>query len=333
MTLYRPLAQSGSVRPSGAVPLAGGPVWFTHAEQMERGAASSVIAAAEIPGDALDRLSAPRASIAGLTWQFPRLMGILNVTPDSFSDGGLHAGAAAAEAALAMQEAGADLIDIGGESTRPGAQTVETEEENLRVEPVVAALAPQLEIPMSVDTRKAAVAEAALDAGAVLINDVSGFTFDPALAPLCAARGVPVCVMHAQGDPASMQKNPVYDDVVQDVYAFFEARVAALTALGLPRDQIIIDPGIGFGKTLDHNLTLLRNLSVFHGLGCAILLGVSRKRFIGAVGDAPLARARAPGSLSVGLAALAQAVQILRVHDVAEHAQAIRLWRAVHGWD
>ena len=186
------------------------------------------------------------------------------------------------------------------------------------------------DVALSIDTRKAPVARAALDAGANLINDVSGFSYDGALAPLCAETGVPVCVMHAQGDPATMQADPRYDDVVQDVYAYLEGRVAALVAQGIPAGQILVDPGIGFGKTEAHNLALLKNIAVFHGLGCPILLGVSRKRFIGVIGDAPNAADRAPGSIAVGLAALGQGVQVLRVHDVAQTAQAMRLWAAVH---
>ena len=329
MTLYRPLVQSGPVRPDGAVPLAGGPLWFTHAEVMGE---ALVVPAADIDGVALDRLTAARAGMAGLHFDQPRLMGILNVTPDSFSDGGVHFAAEDALASAgAMVAAGVDILDIGGESTRPGAALIDPAEEIRRTEPVIAAIRAAFDVPVSIDTRKAAVAEAALDAGAALVNDVAGFTFDPALAPLCAKRGVPVCVMHAQGDPATMQENPQYDDVVGEVYAFLAARVATLENQGIPRSHILVDPGVGFGKTLDHNLELLKNISVFHGLGCPILLGVSRKRFIGVIGHAPVAAERAPGSIAVGLAALTQGVQILRVHDVTETAQALRLWRAVRG--
>lgn len=258
-----------------------------------------------------------------------RIMGILNVTPDSFSDGGKHLDPDVARAtARAMVGAGADIIDIGGESTRPGAATVPDDVETQRTAPVIAALRADSDVPISIDTRKSAVARAALDAGATLVNDVAGFTYDADLAPLCAARTVPVCIMHALGDPATMQQDPRYDDVVLDVYDFLAARIDALMALGLPRSQIMVDPGIGFGKTRDHNLALLRNIAVFHGLGCPILLGVSRKRFIGDIGQAPEATGRAPGSIATGLAALANGVQILRVHDVADTAQALRLWAA-----
>ncbi|PCH74360.1 MAG: dihydropteroate synthase [Rhodobacteraceae bacterium] len=332
MIYYRPLVQQGHVRPDGACVLAGGPLWFTHVEALSRTEPARVLAACDIPPAALDRLSAARASIAGLDMGQPQIMGILNVTPDSFSDGGRHnAPEAAIKAALGMIGQGAGMIDIGGESTRPGAALVPDSEEVARTVPVIAGLRRQTDVPLSIDTRKAAVARAAIEAGAGLINDVSGFTYDPALAPLAAQSGLPVCVMHAQGDPATMQQAPQYDNVLLDVYDFLETQVTALERAGIARDQVVVDPGIGFGKTTVHNLVLLHNISLFHGLGCAILLGASRKRFIGEVGNAPPADARAPGSIAVGLAALGQGVQILRVHDVAETAQAIRLWQAV--WD
>jgi dihydropteroate synthase len=228
-----------------------------------------------------------------------------------------------------MVEEGASIIDVGGESTRPGADFIPEEEEIARTVPAIEGIRASSSVAISIDTRKAQVAVETLEAGAGLINDVSGFTFDPALGPVAAQAGVPVCVMHAQGDPATMQEAPSYDNVLLDVYDFLSEQVDRLEAIGVLRDQIVIDPGIGFGKTLDHNLTLLRNLSLFHGLGCPILLGVSRKGFIGKIGGAAQADQRAPGSIAVGLAGLAQGVQILRVHDVAETVQAVRLWQAV----
>ena len=328
---YRPLVQSGAVRAPGAVPLAGGPLWFTHAERLTRdGAGRAVVPARDIPAEGLDRFCAPRAAIAGLDMTRPQIMGIVNTTPDSFSDGGRHlVPEAAIAAARAMIGAGATILDIGGESTRPGAQTVAEDEEIARTAPVIAAIRADAGIAISIDTRKAAVTAAAVEAGADLVNDVSGFTFDPALAPLCAKHDVPVCVMHMQGDPQTMQDNPTYEDVVLDVYDHLDRQVQGLERAGIDRSLIVVDPGIGFGKTQDHNLALLQNLSVFHGLGCAVLLGVSRKGFIGRIGKEPRADARFPGSLALGLAGLAQGVQILRVHDVAETAQALRLWMAV----
>ena len=215
----------------------------------------------------------------------------------------------------------------GGESTRPGARTVDPTDETLRVVPVIAGLRGAGAL-ISVDTRKADVARAAVAAGAGLINDVSGFTYDTALAPYAAQTGLPVCVMHTLGDPATMQRDPQYQDVLLDIYDFLRDRITALEAQGIARDAIIADPGIGFGKTLDHNLTVLARLSLFHGLGVPILLGASRKRFIGTLGNAPAAESRAPGSIGVALAGLAHGVQMLRVHDVADTIQAIALWRA-----
>ncbi|MBY6136500.1 dihydropteroate synthase [Nocardioides marinus] len=330
MTYYRPLVQHGEARPEGAMPLAGSALWFTEVEILSRDAPPRIAPAGLVPEPVRRRLTARRATIAGLDVTQPQIMGILNVTPDSFSDGGRHADVdTACAAALQMVADGATIIDIGGESTRPGAAEVPEAEEILRTAPVIEAIRAQSQIPISIDTRKATVGLEALEAGANLVNDVSGFTFDPALAPLAAQASVPVCIMHAQGDPATMQEDPQYADVLLDVYDYLDAQIDRLEAIGVVREQIVIDPGIGFGKTLEHNLTLLRNLSLFHGLGCPILLGVSRKGFIGKIGEEPQAAARAPGSIAVGLAALAQGVQFLRVHDVAETVQALRLWQAV----
>ncbi|TDK43186.1 dihydropteroate synthase [Antarcticimicrobium luteum] len=329
---YRPLVQHGAARPAGALQLTGGPLWFTHVEALARGRAPQVIPAAEVPDHDLEPLTAPRAPVAGLSMDRPNVMGILNTTPDSFSDGGRHHDSDAALAgARAMIDAGADILDIGGESTRPGAAPVPVEQEIARTAPVIAAIRRDSNIPISIDTRKAPVAAAALQAGADLVNDVAGFTFDADLAPLCAARGVPVCVMHSQGKPETMQDDPRYDDVLLDVYDFLAGRIAALEAQGIPRSRIVTDPGIGFGKTREHNLSLLRGLALFHGLGCPVLLGVSRKKFIGTIGQEPRHEARAPGSIAVGLAGFAQGAQILRVHDVPETAQALRLWQAARG--
>ncbi|WP_137702980.1 dihydropteroate synthase [Marimonas lutisalis] len=327
---FRPLVQSGPIRPADALPLAGGACWFTHAEHFERDVPARVLPVSSIPAEVIAALTAPRADICGLPMDAPRLMGILNVTPDSFSDGGAHEGTVTALAhARAMADAGADLIDIGGESTRPGAREVPVETEIARTAPAISAISSALSVPISIDTRKSAVARAAHAAGAVLVNDVAGFTFDTDLAPFCAETGLPVCVMHALGDPETMQDDPSYDNVLLDVYDWLAARVSALVAQGIPRSRIVVDPGIGFGKTVAHNLALLNGISIFHGLGCPVLLGASRKGFIGKLGRAPQAQDRAPGSVAVALAAAAQGVQILRVHDVRETAQALALWRAV----
>lgn len=327
---YRPLVQIGQARPEGAYPLSGTRCWFTHAQKLSRSAPAQIVAAQDIPAAVLDRFVAPRPAIAGLDFASPVIMGILNVTPDSFSDGGQHASLHTARAAaIAMVRDGADLLDIGGESTRPGAVDVPVAEEIARVAPVVHALREDLDIPLSIDTRKSDVARAAWQGGASIINDVSGLTFDPELAPFCAQTGAPVCIMHTQGTPQTMQAKPQYSDVVLDVYDFLEQQIAYALSLGISRDQIIVDPGIGFGKTQSHNLAILRGISMFHGLGCPILLGASRKGFIGDIGQAPAAQDRMPGSVAVALAAVAQGVQVVRVHDVAQTRQALALWRAV----
>lgn len=302
--------------------LAGGWLRFSQFELLRRGAAPRVVDAA--PADVLEALTAPRADLLGLSMDRPRVMGIVNATPDSFSDGGAYDGAAQARL-LAGQ--GADILDIGGESTRPGALELPEAEEIARITPVIAAARGLAAI--SVDTRKAGVARAGVAAGAAMVNDVSGLDFDPGMAGMVAASGLPVCLMHAQGIPETMQDNPSYGDVLLDVYDALAARIARAEAAGISRDRIVIDPGIGFGKTQAHNLAILRRISVYHGLGCAILLGVSRKRFIGAVGGAEVAAERMPGTLAVTLAGVAQGIQIHRVHDVADIRQGLALWRAV----
>lgn len=334
MTYYRPIAMTDAARTTGALPLAGGWCWFDRVEVLTRGGNRGLIPAADLPDAAQARLTAARVPVAGCDPALPALMGIVNVTPDSFSDGGrFNALQAAVAHAEGMIEDGANLIDIGGESTRPGAATVDPAEEIARAVPVISALrAARVSTPISIDTRKAEVAAAALDAGADMVNDVSALSFDPALAGLVADRAAPVCLMHAQGAPATMQVDPRYDDVLLDVYDWLAERIDRAEVSGIPRTRIVVDPGIGFGKTAAHNLTLIRGLSLFHGLGCTILLGASRKRFIGTYGGGEaehMADRRMPGTLAVMLAGLAQGVQIHRVHDMAAARQALRLWQAV----
>lgn len=316
---FRPIPQAHG----GRWRLAGGWTGFSQFERLQRGRDPVIVDSA--PQDLIDALTRPRADLLELTLDRPRLMGIVNATPDSFSDGGSYDPAAQAKALVA---AGADILDIGGESTRPGAAEVRAVEEIARILPVITAGAKAA--PVSVDTRKATVAHAALQAGAGMVNDVSGFDFDPDLPGVVARAGVPVCLMHAQGLPDSMQDDPRYDDVLLDVYDALEARMARAVAAGIPADRIVIDPGIGFGKTEAHNLAILRRISLYHGLGCAILLGVSRKRFIGRIGGADLPADRVAGTLALTVAAVGQGIQIHRVHDVAEHAQGLRLIAALN---
>ena len=327
---YRPLAATDPARPDDALTLAGGWCWFSHVEVLSRDAPPRIVAAADLPAQVRDRLTAPRAAVAGLDMTRPRIMGILNVTPDSFSDGGAFLARDAAVAhALAMHAGGADIVDIGGESTRPGAALVPDEEEAARVVPVIAALRACSAVAISVDTRKAGVAQAAVAAGGDLVNDVSAMTWDADMARVVADSGRSVCLMHAQGDPATMQQAPRYDDVLLDVYDHLAARIAVAQAAGIARDRIVVDPGIGFGKTQAHNLALLRRLSLFHALGCPVLLGASRKRFIGTITGREVAADRAAGSLSVTLAGIAQGVQIHRVHDTKDTKAACAMMQAL----
>ncbi len=322
---FRPIVERGSQGRR----LAGGMCYFSRVEHITRAGGRRIIPAAAVPEKLLHRLTAPRPPICGIPMDRPSLMGILNLTPDSFSDGGAHQGheLAAAKRMLAL---GADLLDIGGESTRPGADFVEADEELRRVLPVIKALKEQGIGPISIDTRKAAVAEAALGAGAALFNDVTALGFDPDSLSVAAKSGAALCLMHAQGLPETMQDNPAYGDVLLEVYDYLEARLKACEAAGIPRARIMVDPGIGFGKTMAHNLALLRGISLFHGLGCAILLGVSRKGMIGKIADEPAPERRFAGSIALGLEGLNQGVQMLRVHDIAETRQAIALWNALN---
>jgi dihydropteroate synthase len=332
MEYFRPVAMTDAARPAGAYTLAGGWCWFDRVEVLARAAPPYLIPADDCPFDVMRRLTAPRADFAGLSMDRPRLMGILNVTPDSFSDGGAFTSLEAATTQGRKIARTAEILDIGGESTRPGAQTVPVATEIARTAPVIEALrGGGMRGPISIDTRKAMVAASAIRAGATLVNDVSGLEFDPALGPLVAQEGVPLVLMHAQGTPMTMQDDPNYGDVLLDVYDELARRLARAEAMGIPRSQIALDPGIGFGKSAAHNLALIRRLSLLHGLGCPILLGASRKRFIGSIGEAEAPAARMPGSLAVALAGFAQGVQITRVHDAAETRQALRLWQAVTG--
>ncbi len=266
---------------------------------------------------------------AGLPSDRPLVMAILNATPDSFSDGGDHLDPAQAiSAGLAMREAGADIIDIGGESTRPGAAPTPPAAEIARTEPIVRALA-AAGCVVSIDSRNAATMQAALDAGAAIVNDVSALAHDPASAPLVAAAGCPVVLMHMRGTPATMASRAHYTDVVAEVAQELAGRVDAARAAGIAPGAIMLDPGIGFAKTPPQSAALLAGLPRLAALGYPILVGVSRKRVIGALGGAVAPRDRFPGSIAAGLFALARGARILRVHDVAATVQAVRVWSAL----
>jgi dihydropteroate synthase len=324
-----------AVAAGAALPMDGGAAAFSLVRLIEEGRVLGLMPAVETPEDwqeAVLALTRPPLPFAGLpdaaSLGRPLVMGILNVTPDSFSDGGRHLDPRAAlMAAHAMLEAGADMLDVGGESTRPGAPPVDAETETARILPVVREIAKNA--PVSVDTRHAATMRAALDAGAEVVNDVTSLRHDPEALSVVAEAGCPVVLMHMPGtDPATMQSIASYEDVVLDVADFLADRIAVCEAAGIPRHRIAVDPGIGFGKTMDHNLELLDRLPLLLGLNCPVLVGVSRKRFIGTLSGTREPQDRMAGSLGVAVAAAARGAAMLRVHDVAETVAALRLWRA-----
>ncbi len=261
----------------------------------------------------------------------PLIMGIVNVTPDSFSDGGLYQQTQQAVShALRLVEQGADILDIGGESTRPGAEAVSSQEEIQRVVPVVKELVNKIEILISIDTSKAEVARLCLETGAHIINDVTSLTGDNNMAKVIADNRAGVILMHMQGTPRTMQDNPHYEDVIGDLKKFFQERIYHLQKVGISESQMVLDPGIGFGKTLEHNLELLNRLAEFQSLGRPICLGVSRKSFMGKVLNRPVDQ-RMAGSLAVLCHAMSrEAVQIVRVHDVGEARDAVAMWKVIN---
>ncbi len=267
-----------------------------------------------------------------IAWQgLPRIMGILNVTPDSFSDGGRHDNVQrATEHGRRLADQGADILDIGGESTRPYSTPVTVDEELRRVIPVIHALAKQLTIPISIDTSKARVAREAVAAGAEIINDVTGLTGDSEMVAAALETGAGICAMHMQGTPQTMQDNPSYTEVLAEIADYLQRRRDALLAVGIDQDRICLDPGIGFGKSHAQNLTLVANCHRFHSLGCPLLVGHSRKGFIGKIIGDP-ERDRTAGTIGVSLALARQQVQILRVHDVQATRDALLLFAACGG--
>ena len=324
--------------------LAGGLNWFSAVELIQwdgaRRTGSKLIAVSEIE-TLLDEstvaqwqaIAAARAPLQlnerMIRLDQPQVMGIVNATPDSFSDGGRFANASeAAVAGADMAAEGAAIIDVGGESTRPGARTVWAGDEIERTIPIIQQLSAG-GAAVSIDTRKAEVMQAAVGAGARLINDVSGLTYDDNALTTATSLGVPVILMHHQGSPETMQQDPRYADVLIEVYLWLEERVAAAVAAGIPREKILIDPGFGFGKNVGHNLEIMNGLAMLHGLGCPIVLGASRKRTIGAIANEAPADRRLGGSIAFALKAVEQGAQLLRVHDVPETVQALKIWRGL----
>ena len=326
--------------------LAGGPPAFTRARLLWRtargaaGEASFGLEALHRWADqagggsnlntALGRLSAPRPEIIPVAHKRPKIVGVLNVTPDSFSDGGkFDATDVAIRHGVAMVEEGADLVDIGGESTRPGADPVGHEEQCRRVLPVIEGLVGR--VPLSVDTRSATVMRKSLEAGAAIINDVSALSADPNALDVVAAAGCPVVLMHSLRAPKTMQVAPHYGDVRLDIVDYLDARISACISGGITREKIIIDPGIGFGQDDEHIALLMHDLAVLHGLGCPVMLGASRKGFIGRVDRPGPAAARLGGSVAAAIFGLTRGVQFFRVHDVAQTRQAIAVWAHAEG--
>ena len=324
--------------------LAGGMCWFSAVEVL-RVDGNRRVETELVPVEALQArldsgveaqwqaLTRPRTplQLSGRTIHLdqPQVMGIVNVTPDSFSDGGRFADAtAASQAGSDMSAQGAAIIDVGGESTRPGAQAVWEGDEIERVVPVIRQLV-SAGVAVSVDTRKSDVMMAAVEAGAALINDVSALTYDDRSASAVASAAVPVILMHHQGAPETMQDDPRYEDVLVEVYLWLEERIAAAEAAGISRDKILIDPGFGFGKNVGHNLELMNGLTLLHSLGCPLVVGASRKRTIGALSNEAPADERLGGSIAFALKAVEQGAHIVRVHDVVETVQALRVWRGL----
>lgn len=328
-------AAARAVEAGIALPLAGGPLAFATAEAIERTAGEEgrrrpvdLAAARAFAPELIKALTRQRAPWAGFDLKRPLIMGVVNVTPDSFSDGGDFAGASAAiDHGRALLAAGADIIDIGGESTRPGANPVAPEDEAARVLPVVRALA-HAGAMVSIDTRHAAVMDQAVQAGAWIINDVTALTGDPESARIAAKSGAAILLMHMLGDPQTMQHDPRYADVTCDLLDYFGERLAALSALGVDRARIAVDPGIGFGKKDQHNLRLLDELSAFHMFGCPVLLGASRKGFIGRLSKGEAPKQRLAGTLAAHQIGFDRGAQVVRVHDVAEAFQARAIWAA-----
>jgi dihydropteroate synthase len=318
------------VQSGAGLPFQGGPSAFSLARLIEGRMDRDVVSASRVPeawAAALARVTAAPPAFAGLPTDRPLVMGIVNVTPDSFSGDGLEAAEDAIARGHAMLEAGADLLDIGGESTRPGAEPVPPEEEMRRVLPVVRALAAAA--PVSIDTRNAATMRAALDAGARIVNDISALRYDPGAMAAVAERGAPVVLMHMLGlDSRDMQRDPRYGDAALEVAEFLRERVEAAERAGIPRDRIAVDPGIGFGKTIPHNLALVGRLPLLAGLGCRVLLGVSRKRSLGVISGEAAAGRRVAPSVAAALCGVGRGAAMVRVHDVAETVQALRVWRA-----
>ena len=329
---YRPIIQNDVSRPKSHFNLGAQNQWFDRCERLERGQKSNHISASSVPREVMKNLTSIRKSPVFDNFKSPLIMGILNLTPDSFSDGGQNFCAPnAIEAANRMIREGIDVIDIGGESTRPGAEQISDELEISRIESTISAIkSKQPHCIVSVDTRKSRVMRRVIELGVNFINDVSALSFDKKSTELLANRNLQVCLVHGGLNPKDMQENTTYEDVLLDVYDYLEERINSAVEGGIKKENIIVDPGIGFGKTASQNIRLIQKASLFHSLGCPVLYGVSRKAFIGRISGVNQAVDRFPGSISVALELIRQGVQFIRVHDTSETKQAVILWEAIN---
>ena len=332
---FRPIIQNDNSRLKSCSSLGNQNQWFDRFEKMERGKESDYVSASEVPEEVIEKLTSIRKSRLFEHFKKPLIMGILNLTPDSFSDGGENFSLEnAIKSAKNMIQNGVDIIDVGGESTKPGANQISDELEISRIELLIQIL--KSDYPnyrVSVDTRKSRVMKRVIELGINFINDVSALSFDDKSTQLLADVNVQVCLMHGGLNPRTMQENTTYDDVLLDVYDYLEERINSAVEGGIKKENIIIDPGIGFGKTRNQNIRLIQKASIFHGLGCPLLYGVSRKSFIGDISGVDKAEDRFPGSIAVALELIRQGVQCIRVHDTAETIQAVSLWEAINDQD
>ena len=310
----------------------GGPTVFNSFRVIQRNKKPRVISTSEVKEEFLDRFTSKPISMLGLSFETPAVMGILNVTPDSFYDGEkFFTEKQFVEKGLHLLKIGCTVLDIGGESTRPGAKEVSATIEIERIMGVIEKI--KNSVPsaiISVDTRKSMVAEKALQAGATIVNDISAGSFDKKMFEVVAKHRAGICLMHSRGIPENMQNMPYYDDILLDIYDYFEEKIAEAQSKGIPREKIVIDPGIGFGKKLHHNLEIINKISLFLGLGLPVMIGVSRKSFIGEIINERDPSERLTGSLVAMLTTLNRGVNIVRVHDVKEAADAIKVWNTLN---
>ena len=325
---YRPQVQLDAQRPPNSLLICGGKFWFDQVEVITRSGSLGYRHVKEFPPQFFDEITSRRSALGNLNFKQPIIMGIVNLTPDSFSDGGkFNTKKRGINHAIKLHKEGADLIDIGGESTRPGSKVVNKKDEWNRINEILKTVVNK--IPISLDTRKSEIMESGIKLGVKLINDVSGLSFDPKTIGVLKKYKIPFVIQHAIRTPENMQKNPKYNNELLDIYDFFEEKIKILRSKGIKHNNIILDPGIGFGKKLKHNMNLIRSISIFHSLGFPILVGNSRKRFIKDISKKNDSYTRIGGTISSSLYLMMQGVQILRIHDVNEVKQGIKVFNEI----